>query len=51
MPLGVVLRRTPGATRWVRHAWRAVAVLPGAGPADGRVLRDEAELRRPMPPP
>ncbi len=32
MQIGVVLRRTPGATRWASHAWRAVAVLPGAPP-------------------
>ena len=33
VPIGIVLRRTPGATRWVRHTWRAVAAIPGAGPA------------------
>lgn len=45
MPLGVVLRRTPGVTRWVSHAWKAVAVLPGAGPSEWRVLREEGEAR------
>lgn len=40
MPLGIVLRRSPGVTRWEKWVWRAVAVLPGAGPANGRVLRD-----------
>ncbi|MEY8842439.1 DUF3305 domain-containing protein [Cribrihabitans sp. XS_ASV171] len=43
MPLGVVVRRTPGITRWARWAWRAVAVLPGAGPADWLELRREGE--------
>ncbi|UWR24403.1 DUF3305 domain-containing protein [Sulfitobacter sp. S190] len=43
MPLGVVLRRTPGVTRWVQHAWTASAVLPGAGDADWRELRREGE--------
>ena len=43
MPLGVVLRRTPGATRWARHAWKASAVLPGAPDADWRELRREGE--------
>ena len=38
-----MLRRTPGATRWAAHAWKAVAVIPGAGAADGRVLRREGE--------
>ena len=41
MPVGVVVRRAPGATRWAKWAWRAVAVLPGAGPADWRELRRE----------
>ena len=41
MPLGVVVRRTPGVTRWARWAWKAVGVLPGAGSADWRVMREE----------
>lgn len=41
--LGVVLRRQPGVTRWARWVWRAVAVLPGAEPADWRVLRTDGE--------
>jgi len=43
MPLGVVVRRQPGVTRWARHVWRAVAVMPGAGPARWRELRREGE--------
>lgn len=43
LPVGVVVRRTPGATRWARHAWRASAALPGAGPADWRELRRDGE--------
>lgn len=43
MPLGIVLRRAPGVTRWAKWAWTASAVLPGAGPADWRVLRQEGE--------
>lgn len=43
MPLGVVVRRMPGATRWAKWAWKAVAVLPGAAPADWRVLREEGD--------
>ncbi len=43
MPLGVVLRKQPGVTRWVRWAWRAVAVLPGAASADWAVLRRQGE--------
>ena len=41
MPLGVVLRRQPGVTRWARWIWRVAAVLPGAAPADWRELRRE----------
>ncbi|SES79413.1 DUF3305 domain-containing protein [Oceanicella actignis] len=43
IPVGVVLRRTPGATRWARWNWRVAALLPGAGPADWRELRREGE--------
>ncbi|PYG30994.1 uncharacterized protein DUF3305 [Pelagimonas varians] len=43
MPLGVVLRKTPGVTRWVPWVWKAVAVLPGAGPAEFREMRREGE--------
>ncbi|PRY91063.1 uncharacterized protein DUF3305 [Donghicola tyrosinivorans] len=43
MPMGVVIRRTPGVTRWAKWSWRAVALLPGAGPADWRELRREGE--------
>ncbi len=43
MPLGIVLRKTPGVTRWAKWAWKAVAVLPGAGPADWRELRRDGD--------
>ncbi len=43
IPIGVVVRRTPGVTRWARWSWRAVAVLPGAAPAEWRELRREGE--------
>jgi hypothetical protein len=43
MPLGVVLQRRPGVTRWATWSWTAVAVLPGAGRADWRELRREGE--------
>jgi hypothetical protein len=36
-----VIRRSPGVTRWAKWTWKAVAVLPGAGPADWRELRSE----------
>lgn len=43
MPVGVVIRRTPGVTRWAKWQWRAVAVLPGAGHADWKEMRREGE--------
>lgn len=43
MPVGVVLRRAPGVTRWVPWVWTATAVLPGAGAAEWKVLRREGE--------
>lgn len=41
MPVGVVVRRQPGVTRWAKWVWRPVAVLPGAAPADWKLLREE----------
>lgn len=38
IPMGVVLKRSPGVTRWAKWAWTAEAVLPGAGPADWKPL-------------
>jgi hypothetical protein len=43
--LGIVLRRSPGVTRWVPWTWTAVAVLPGAGPANWRLLRQDGDVR------
>ncbi|WP_058248728.1 DUF3305 domain-containing protein [Tropicibacter naphthalenivorans] len=43
MPVGIVLRKTPGVTRWAAWHWTAVAVLPGAPEADWRELRREGE--------
>ena len=41
MPLGIVLRRTSGMTRWQKWSWNAVAVIPGAPEADWRKLRQD----------
>ena len=41
VPLGIVIRRSPGVTRWARWSWRVVGVLPGAGEAEWRELRRE----------
>ncbi|WP_439155959.1 DUF3305 domain-containing protein [Yoonia sp.] len=40
MPVGVVLQRKQGVTRWAKWAWKAVAVIPGAAQADWMVLRE-----------
>ncbi|PKP83698.1 MAG: DUF3305 domain-containing protein [Alphaproteobacteria bacterium HGW-Alphaproteobacteria-2] len=41
LPLGVVVRRQPGVTRWAKWVWRPIAVLPGAAPADWKLLRED----------
>jgi|GEM_PF-5408574 len=43
MPIGIIVRRTPGVTRWAAWAWRVVGALPGAGRANWRELRREGE--------
>lgn len=43
IPVGLVVRKTPGVTRWMKWAWRAVGILPGAGPADWAELRREGD--------
>lgn len=44
MPVGVVVRQSPGVTRWAPHAWKAVAVLPGAGPGGWKELAREGDV-------
>lgn len=44
LPLGIVLRKSPGVTRWARWVWKAVAVLPGAAPANWHELRRDGEV-------
>ncbi len=43
IPVGVVIRRAPGVTRWAAWSWRAVSVMPGAGAADWRELRRDGD--------
>ena len=43
LPLGIVLRKTPGVTRWAKWNWKAVAVLPGAGQESWRELRRDGD--------
>lgn len=43
MPVGVVVRKAPGVTRWAKWSWTVSGLLPGAGPADWREIRREGE--------
>lgn len=43
LPVGVLLRRAPGVTRWVKWNWTATAVLPGAGPGNWTELRRDGD--------
>ena len=44
MPLGVVIRRTLGVTRWAKYVWAATDVLPGASKASWKELRRDGEI-------
>lgn len=44
MPLGIVIRRQPGVTRWAKWIWRAVAVLPGAAQESWKEMRQEGDV-------
>ena len=44
IPIGVVVRKSPGVTRWAKWAWRAIGILPGAGPANWTVLRQDGQV-------
>lgn len=39
LPVGVVIRRSAGVTRWSKWVWRAVAIVPGAPHSDWKELR------------
>lgn len=43
LPLGIVIRKVPGVTRWASHVWQAVAVLPGATDAAWKELRRDGD--------
>lgn len=44
IPVGVVIRKSPGVTRWAKWAWRVVDVLAGAPDAQWTVLRQEDDV-------
>lgn len=43
LPIGAVVRRTPGVTRWAKHIWKPVAVIPGATDAFWKELVRDGE--------
>ena len=43
MPVGIILRRARGATRWVKWTWSVTGLLPGAAAGNWRVLGNEGE--------
>ncbi|MGZ2257308.1 DUF3305 domain-containing protein [Roseobacter sp. A03A-229] len=38
------MRRSPGITPWSKWVWRATAVLPGAGRASWKLLREDGDV-------
>lgn len=44
MPVGIVVRRSRGVTPWAKWSWKAVGILPGAGSADWKLLREENDV-------
>lgn len=40
LPVGVILRRSRGVTRWARWSWSVIGILPGAGPGGWKLLRE-----------
>ncbi|WP_245624840.1 DUF3305 domain-containing protein [Jannaschia seosinensis] len=44
MPVGVILRVTPGVTRWQAEVWSLAGVIPFAPPAAWRVLREAGDV-------
>jgi Protein of unknown function (DUF3305) len=44
IPVGVIVRRSPGVTRWVKVVWQAVGLIPFAGPGNWQELRRQGEV-------
>lgn len=43
LPVGVIVRRSPGVTRWAPWSWRVTGLLPGAGPGGWKELARDGE--------
>lgn len=41
--VGIVVRRVPSISRWAKHVWTVVGVLPGAAPANWKELRRDGD--------
>ncbi|WP_309503385.1 DUF3305 domain-containing protein [Roseovarius sp. ZX-A-9] len=39
-----MIRKSPGVTRWAKWAWRVVGILPGAAPANWKVLHTHGDV-------
>jgi len=44
MPLGVIIRKTPGVNRWAKWNWKVVAVVPGAAQESWKELRRDGDV-------
>ena len=44
LPVGVMVRRTPGTTRWAQWVWTPVAVVPGAPDAFWKEMVQDGEI-------
>lgn len=44
IPVGLIIRKQPGVTRWAKWVWQPVALIAGAGPADWSVLRRDGDV-------
>ena len=44
LQVGAVVRRKPGVTRWAKHTWKPVAVIPGAPEAFWKELVREDDI-------
>lgn len=44
MPVGIILRRSPGVTRWVSQVWTFTGIIAHAPPATWKLLREEGDV-------
>lgn len=44
LQVGAVVRQKPGATRWAKHVWKPVAIIPGAPDAFWKELVREGDV-------